>query len=89
MKRVKKDRHPKPRNQFRERRDGMEVTQKKLANDLDVTELTIRNVEKGKQDPSSFMCFVYAAYLGVSVYELFPDMAEDARLFVRNLQLQH
>ncbi|SFA47768.1 putative transcriptional regulator [Parageobacillus thermantarcticus] len=53
-------------------------TQRKVANDLGVTETTVRNIENGHSDPGVDLVFAFAIYFNVPVEELWPDLMERA-----------
>ncbi|MBU7319036.1 MULTISPECIES: helix-turn-helix transcriptional regulator [Paenibacillus] len=82
---LKKDRPLVPRLRFRELRIA-KCSQNKMASDLNVTEITIRKIEYGQLDPSFMMSFVYAAYLGSTVEELFPDIVDGALEYYETLK---
>jgi putative transcriptional regulator len=73
---------PKPRLRFSELRNIVAGTQRRMAHDLGVTELTIRKIEQGRNDPSFMMSFVYAEYLGTTVYDIFPDIVHEAQTYL-------
>lgn len=50
-------------------------SQRKVATDLDITEIHMRHIENGYADPSSKLMFKMGSYFGESVYDLFPDLA--------------
>lgn len=76
------ERVPVPRLLFKKTRQELIGTQLQLATDLGLTEVSIRKIEKGSRDPSFFMSFVYALYLGVSVHDLFPDIVDEAKSYL-------
>lgn len=51
-------------------------SQRKVAMDLSITELTLRKIERRKGDPSIKLMFKIGKYFGESVYDLFPDLAD-------------
>lgn len=51
-------------------------TQRKVANDLGITETTVRNIENGHSDPGVDLVFAFAFYFGVKVEDLWPDLME-------------
>jgi putative transcriptional regulator len=59
-------------------------TQRKVANDLGVTETTIRNIENGHSDPGVDLVFACAIYFDVPVEQLWPDLMERASKRVFN-----
>ncbi|WP_199426820.1 helix-turn-helix transcriptional regulator [Thermaerobacillus caldiproteolyticus] len=66
-------------------------TQRKVANDLGVTETTIRNIENGHSDPGVDLVFALALYFNVPVEELWPDLMERAskRFLTQHQQLHY
>lgn len=62
-------------------------TQRKVANDLGVTETTVRNIENGHSDPGLDLVFAFAQYFDVKVEDLWPDLVErgNKRLSTRQL----
>ncbi len=75
---------PKKRYKVVELRHQIAGTQKRMAFDLNMTEWSIRRIESGQGDPSFMVAFVIAEYLGSSVYELFPDVVEEAKNYLNN-----
>lgn len=67
-----------PRPRFKELRI-LKGTQRKVADDLGVTETTIRAIEAGRFKPSVSNLIVFADYFGTDVYDLWPDIVEEAR----------
>ncbi|QDH23501.1 helix-turn-helix domain-containing protein [Saccharibacillus brassicae] len=51
-------------------------TQKKVAEDMGVTETTVRNLENGHSDPGVELVFGFANYFGVSVHDLWQDLEQ-------------
>lgn len=51
-------------------------TQKKVAEDMNVTETTVRNIENGHSDPGVELMFGFANYFGVSVHDLWQDLEQ-------------
>lgn len=51
-------------------------TQRKAANDLGITEVHLRKIEKGRGDPGVKLMFRMGRYFGESVYVLFPDLVD-------------
>ncbi|MDR6883071.1 helix-turn-helix domain-containing protein [Bacillus sp. 3255] len=82
----KQDRTQKPRQRFRELRLSKDITQTRMASDLRVTDMTIRSVENGTNDPSLIMSLIYTFYLGGTFEELFPDLVEEAKMYYHSLQ---
>ncbi|MFD2703793.1 helix-turn-helix transcriptional regulator [Paenibacillus shunpengii] len=50
-------------------------TQRKVANELGITEAHLRAILSGKHVPGTRLLFRMAHYFNKSVYELFPDLA--------------
>ena len=63
------------REQFRYYRHIKNVSQRQLSIDLNVSESHIRNIESGRGNPDVKLLFKLAKYFGVTVEELFPDLA--------------
>ncbi|QOK28030.1 helix-turn-helix transcriptional regulator [Cytobacillus oceanisediminis] len=51
-------------------------TQRKVADEMGVTETTVRNIENGHSDPGLELAFGFAVYFGMPVHELWPDLVE-------------
>ncbi|RAP29088.1 hypothetical protein C2W64_04035 [Brevibacillus laterosporus] len=64
----------KPRLRFKELRES-KGTQLKVAQDMGVTETTVRYLENGYINPSVTTLFGFAHYFGTDVYDLWPDLA--------------
>lgn len=75
---------PRKRKRVVELRNEIAGTQKRMALDLNMTEWSIRRIESGQGDPSFMVAFVIAEYLGTSVYELFPDVVDEAKNYLNN-----
>jgi DNA-binding XRE family transcriptional regulator len=73
---------PQSRTVFTDRRTLIAGTRRQMALDLGVTEQALQKIENGTGDASLFMCFVYAAYLGVNLSELFPDVLLEAESYL-------
>lgn len=67
-----------PRQRFKELR-ALKGTQRKVADDLGVTETTIRAIEAGRFKPSVSNLIVFADYFETDVYDLWPEIVEEAR----------
>ncbi|MDD9266011.1 helix-turn-helix transcriptional regulator [Paenibacillus sp. GCM10023248] len=83
----KKDR-VQPREWFKILRLQKNVSRARMGIDLKLSENTIKNIEYGESDPSFMMAFVYALYFGVTVEELFPDVAIEGKKYFEKLQLE-
>lgn len=49
-------------------------TQRKVANDLGITEAHWREIENGNSAPGTELLFKICIYLNASVYDIFPDL---------------
>lgn len=83
----KKDRVT-PREWFKILRLKKNVSRARMGVDLKLSENTIKNIEYGESDPSFMMAFVYASYFGVSVEDLFPDVAEEGKKYFEKLEVE-
>ncbi|MBV1861441.1 MAG: helix-turn-helix transcriptional regulator [Nannocystaceae bacterium] len=59
------------KNDVREHRRGMKMTQQQMADALEVSRQSIIAIERGKYDPSLPLAFKIAGLFGVSIEELF------------------
>lgn len=71
-------RKPEPRQRFKKLRES-KGTQKKVAVEMNTTEMTIRALENGYANPSIKSMFAWAHYFGTDVYDLWPDLAGATR----------
>lgn len=62
-----------PRQRFKELRKA-KGTQRKVADDLGVTEVTVRALEAGYHKPSLGNIIAFADYFETDVYDLWPDI---------------
>lgn len=62
-----------PRQRFKELRRA-KGTQRKVADDMGVTETTVRALEAGYYKPSIGNIQAFADYFEVDIYELWPDI---------------
>jgi putative transcriptional regulator len=83
---AKKDRLQVPRSRFKQLRLQKDVPRAQMASELKVSDVTIKHLETGENDPSFMMAFVYAFYFGATIEELFPDIYEDARKYFETLK---
>ncbi|MBD0381249.1 helix-turn-helix transcriptional regulator [Paenibacillus sedimenti] len=83
----KKDRIKQPRQRFKELRLSKDISQSKMASDLEISDVTLRMIENGQNDPSFMMSYVYALYLGTTVEEVFPDVVEEAKKYFKTLEM--
>lgn len=77
-------RMPEPRQRVIDLREKVAGTQKQMAIDLNMTDWSIRRIEKGYGDPSFMIAFVIAEYLGATVYDLFPDVVNEAKSYLES-----
>ena len=59
------------KNDVREHRRGMKMTQQQMADALEVSRQSIIAIERGKYDPSLPLAFKIAGLFGVSIEVLF------------------
>lgn len=62
-----------PRQRFRELRK-QKGTQRKVAEEMDLTETTVRSLEAGRVNPSLETAAAFADYFKTNVYDLWPDI---------------
>lgn len=50
-------------------------TQRQVAQDMDITETYVRQLENGQSNPSVELLFSFAYYFETDVYQLWPDLS--------------
>lgn len=58
-------------------RTSRNLTQEELADELNISAVFVRKIEKGDRNPSVKTMKKYQSYFGVRVTELFPDIFND------------
>ena len=71
----------KMKNNIRQLRAIIEISQEDLANDLDVTRQTIIAIEKGKYNPSLPLAFKIALYFSRRIEDIFIFMPDENEFF--------
>lgn len=60
------------KNNFKEKRKKLNLTQKEIADKLQIDEATYRRYELGRSEPRARRCIAIAKVLKTTVEELFP-----------------
>lgn len=63
-------------NDLKVRRAGVDVTQKKLADAVNVTRQRINAIERGRYDPSLELTFALADFFGCDIEDIFHPETE-------------
>ncbi|MED4052960.1 helix-turn-helix transcriptional regulator [Niallia taxi] len=63
------------RQQFQKLRKQMNLSQRQVSIDLDISESHFRNIESGRGNPDAVLLFRLAKYFKTSPELLFPDLA--------------
>ncbi|WEG14115.1 helix-turn-helix transcriptional regulator [Pullulanibacillus sp. KACC 23026] len=64
------------RETFQRLRQRLNVSQRQVSIDLNVSESHIRNIESGRGNPDAKLLFKLAKYFETSPDQLFPDLAD-------------
>lgn len=67
---------PRRKETFSRFRRSLNVTQRQVSIDLDVSESHIRNIETGRGNPDAKLLFKLAKYFNTTPEKLFPDLAD-------------
>ena len=62
------------RDQLIKERKALNLTQKELAEELGIAEVTVRKMERGNRNPSPNMAKKFAYFYKKELAELFPDI---------------
>ncbi|MBH0157124.1 helix-turn-helix transcriptional regulator [Fictibacillus sp. 5RED26] len=72
------------RLRFRSLRQKLNISQRQLSIDLNVSESHIRNIESGRGNPDAKLLFKLSNYLNTTPEYLFPDLADvNVKRFVK------
>jgi putative transcriptional regulator len=72
------------RLRFRLLRQKLNVSQRQLSLDLNISESHIRNIESGRGNPDAKLLFKLSKYFNTTPEYLFPDLADvDIKKFVK------
>jgi putative transcriptional regulator len=64
------------RIRLKEERKKQKLTQKELAERLDISEVWVKKIENGVSHPGRNLMFKFEEFFGISHRELFPDLFE-------------
>jgi putative transcriptional regulator len=64
------------RLRLKEERKKRKLTQKELAQKLGISEVWVKKIENGVNDPGRKLMFKFEEFFGVSHRELFPDLSQ-------------
>lgn len=65
------------------KREELKISQRQLAQRLQIAEITVRSIENGNRTPSLNLAAKYATFFDSSVESLFPD------IFLRNVTMHN
>ncbi|MGD6793823.1 helix-turn-helix domain-containing protein [Metabacillus indicus] len=72
------------RLRFRSLRQKLNVSQRQLSLDLNISESHIRNIESGRGNPDAKLLFKLSKYFNTTPEYLFPDLADvDIKKFIK------